>query len=127
MINIESTYYYDDGNSTSSVSEVAVECGFIESVMSGAYDSNGEIYLSSSQTSATALVTTGQKVTLAILTLTSFALGISACFFHHKMNNLLLKSLSSGMNYRKKWWNKNRRRNHEDTSICDSTATGSLV
>jgi len=91
--------YNDDGGSNyySNVTDEEVQCDFIESIRQGTYDSYGQIYMKSSQQSnQEGIVTTGQTVSLVVLSVICFGLALYSCFLHHEMTNLLLKSLSSG-------------------------------
>jgi hypothetical protein len=120
MINIGSQYYTDDGISTTSTSQAAMQCAFIDSVINGSYDMNGQIYLSSFRSSIDAAVTVDQKITLVILTLLSAGLAFFSCFIHHKMTNLLLKSLKSGLAGSKKRWIRGSHSRFDDESTNGS-------
>ena len=71
------------------------ECNFIESIRFGAYDENGVVSsAASSGSSWDAEVTIGQKVALGISIGICVIFIIYACYLHHSMTNLLIKSLS---------------------------------
>jgi hypothetical protein len=96
----------DDGNSASSQVDDGTQCSFIEGIRYGTYDTNGDIYTSMMQTSTTeGTVTSGQKQSLLGLSLLGCGLAVYSCVLHHRMTNLLLKSLSSGLvgSGKKRW------------------------
>jgi hypothetical protein len=72
------------------------ECSFIESIRWGTYDKNGAVSTQSSEfgESVQQEVTAFQKAGLVITTLTCVFLGVYACYLHHAITNLLIKSLS---------------------------------
>jgi len=74
----------------------STECSFIESIRSGTYNSQGEVYVSSSELGfgASNEVTDAQKAGLVISIVLCCALAMYACYLHHSITNLLIKSLS---------------------------------
>ena len=71
------------------------ECSFIESIRFGTYDENGQLTSKSASTSAwDAKVTDMQKILLAISIGLCVCFIVYACYLHHAMTNLLIKSLS---------------------------------
>jgi hypothetical protein len=71
----------------------STECSFIESIRFGTYDSNGEIATEAAD-DAESVVT---ELQIAGLVLSSFLCAVFvlyACYLHHSMTNLLIKSLS---------------------------------
>jgi hypothetical protein len=69
------------------------ECAYIESIRDGTYDEEGTILLKSFGF-AGEQITTAQKMLLAFFVSLSLGLTIYACYMHHAMTNLLIKSLS---------------------------------
>lgn len=78
-----------DGQSSST----STECSFIESIRFGTYDSNGEITVQAAE-DAEQVVTDLQKVGLIMSAFICAGFVIYACYLHHSMTNLLIKSLS---------------------------------
>lgn len=70
------------------------ECSFIESIRFGTYDEEGKLSSASSALSWSTEVSTGQKIMLSISMAFCVAFIIYACYLHHAMTNLLIKSLS---------------------------------
>lgn len=73
------------------------ECTFIESIRFGAYDEDGNFASSSSSYSSgswNAKVTIAQKALLGVSVGICVIFVIYACYLHHSMTNLLIKSLS---------------------------------
>jgi hypothetical protein len=72
------------------------ECSFIESIRWGTYDKNGAVSTQSSEygESVQQEVTAFQKAGLVIATLSCVFFGVYACYLHHAITNLLIKSLS---------------------------------
>jgi len=85
-----SNVVYDlfDGQSSDST-----ECSFIESIRFGTYDSNGEIAVKASD-DAEEVVTDLQKLGLVGSAFICAVFVVYACYLHHSMTNLLIKSLS---------------------------------
>jgi hypothetical protein len=79
-----------------SSSDHSTECSFIESVRFGTYNDKGEIYVSKSEfgDNVKSEVTQGQQGGLAIGILICCSLALYACYLHHSITNLLIKSLS---------------------------------
>jgi hypothetical protein len=77
-----------DGQQSSST-----ECSFIESIRFGTYDWNGEIATEATE-DAESVVTDLQKVGLVLSAVLCAAFVLYACYLHHSMTNLLIKSLS---------------------------------
>lgn len=79
-----------------SSSDHRTECSFIESVRFGTYNDKGEIYVSKSEfgDNVKSEVTQGQQGGLAIGILICCSLALYACYLHHSITNLLIKSLS---------------------------------
>jgi len=87
-------YYSNNAEST----ESDTQCAFTEAIRLGTYDSEGKIYVSTSQKSSQKATVSGdQKASLIILGLVCAAFAMYSCFLHHEITNLLLKSLSSGL------------------------------
>ena len=78
-----------DGQSTSS----STHCSFIESIRFGTYDSSGAIAVEAAE-DAEEVVTDLQKVGLVMSAIICAGFIIYACYLHHSMTNLLIKSLS---------------------------------
>lgn len=74
----------------------ATECSFIESIRFGTYDKTGAVSSQTSEYGETVQqeVSAFQKAGLVISIVACFALGIYACYLHHTITNLLIKSLS---------------------------------
>lgn len=68
-------------------------CSFIESIRFGTYDQNGEIAVHAAE-DAQETVTDLQKLGLVGSALICTVFVIYACYLHHSMTNLLIKSLS---------------------------------
>ena len=70
------------------------ECSYIETLRFGTYDSNGRLTNGMSTDGWTSEVSAVQKVFLALSILACVTFVIYACYLHHAMTNLLIKSLS---------------------------------
>lgn len=71
------------------------ECSYIESIRFGAYDEYGNFASTSgSGSSWSSEVTIGQKTGLGVSIAVCVGFIIYACYLHHSMTNLLIKSLS---------------------------------
>jgi hypothetical protein len=71
------------------------ECSFIESIRFGVYDKDGAFAATSSATaSGRGEVSIGQLVALLVALVFCVLFIIYACYLHHSMTNLLIKSLS---------------------------------
>ena len=70
------------------------ECSFIESLRFGTYDENGQLSSSSAFGSWDAEITNYQRIMLGISIALCICFIIYACYLHHAMTNLLIKSLS---------------------------------
>lgn len=77
-----------DGQSSDST-----ECSFIESIRFGTYDNNGQIAQEATE-GAEEVVTDLQKIGLAASAFICTLFVVYACYLHHSMTNLLIKSLS---------------------------------
>jgi hypothetical protein len=77
-------------------SDHSTECSFIESVRFGTYNEKGDIYASNSEfgEGVKSEVTNGQMTGLSIGVLLCCSLALYACYLHHSITNLLIKSLS---------------------------------
>lgn len=71
----------------------STECSFIESIRFGTYDSTGAIAVEASE-DAEEVVTDLQKAGLVISAFVCAVFVVYACYLHHSMTNLLIKSLS---------------------------------
>ena len=71
----------------------STECSFIESIRFGTYDKNGEIAVYATD-DAEETVTDLQKLGLVASALICTFFVVYACYLHHSMTNLLIKSLS---------------------------------
>lgn len=71
----------------------STECSFIESIRFGTYDSSGEIAVEATD-DAEEVVTDLQKLGLVGSAFICAIFVVYACFLHHSMTNLLIKSLS---------------------------------
>jgi hypothetical protein len=71
----------------------STECSFIESIRFGTYDENGEIAVYATA-DAEETVTDLQKVGLFASAFICAIFVMYACYLHHSMTNLLIKSLS---------------------------------
>lgn len=71
----------------------STECSFIESIRTGTYDETGTITLRSFGFTSEK-ITPAQKGLLCLFVFLTVALTIYACYLHHAMTNLLIKSLS---------------------------------
>lgn len=69
------------------------ECAYIESIRTGTYDETGTITLRSFGFTSEE-ITPGQKALLCLFVAMTVGLTIYACYLHHAMTNLLIKSLS---------------------------------
>ena len=92
---------YVHTNIQESYSNQEKQCAFIESIRYGTYDSYGEFYSSSSQSTTSSqehVAVTGVQ-TFFIVTFGLICSGCAAyaCFIHHQITNLLLRSLSLGL------------------------------
>jgi hypothetical protein len=72
----------------------STECSFIESIRFGTYDESGQFAGATSTSSKKAEVTIDQEVMLGIAIGLVVFFVIYACYIHHSMTNLLIKSLS---------------------------------
>jgi hypothetical protein len=71
------------------------ECSFIESIRFGVYDKYGAFSATSSYgANGSGEVSIGQLIALCIALAFSIVFIIYACYLHHSMTNLLIKSLS---------------------------------
>ena len=71
----------------------SAECSFIESIRAGTYDETGTILLRSFGFTGEK-ITTAQKLFLTFFVSLTVGLTVYACYLHHAMTNLLIKSLS---------------------------------
>jgi hypothetical protein len=71
----------------------STECSFIESIRFGTYDSTGAISVEATD-DAEEVVTDLQKVGLIGSAFICAIFVVYACYLHHSMTNLLIKSLS---------------------------------
>jgi hypothetical protein len=69
------------------------ECAYIESIRAGTYDESGTILLKSFAFTGEKITST-QKMLLTFFVSFSVGLMVYACYLHHAMTNLLIKSLS---------------------------------
>jgi hypothetical protein len=69
------------------------DCSFIQSVRSGTYDSDGQLYIDSVYGSSRK-VTDTQKALLGVSLAICALLAFYSCYLHHAITNLLIKSLS---------------------------------
>jgi hypothetical protein len=74
-------------------SDDSTECSYIESIRTGTYDETGTVALKSFGFSSEK-VTTAQKLFLSLFVVVAVGLTVYACYLHHAMTNLLIKSLS---------------------------------
>ena len=75
--------------------DISSECSFIESLRFGTYDQVGQLSTSSNSIANwQSEVTLPQKVMLAVSFFFCVCFVIYACYLHHSMTNLLIKSLS---------------------------------
>jgi hypothetical protein len=72
----------------------ASDCSFIESLRFGAYDEAGQLTSFLDGSSWSYAPTTEQNVLLGVSIALSVIFIIYACYLHHAMTNLLIKSLS---------------------------------
>ena len=73
----------------------STECSYIDSLRNGAYDQYGQFSMKAGGGSSwDASVTTAQAAILGVSVAMCIVFIISACYLHHSMTNLLLKSLS---------------------------------
>jgi hypothetical protein len=72
----------------------ATECSYIESLRFGTYDSDGQLKYSFGATDYEAEVTPIQKSLMSVSVGVCCFLILYACYLHHAMTNLLIKSLS---------------------------------
>ena len=70
------------------------ECSFIESLRFGTYDSSGKLSSGSNIIDWDTEVSPAQKALLAVTAFLCVVFVIYACYLHHSMTNLLIKSLS---------------------------------
>lgn len=70
------------------------ECSYIESLRFGTYDEYGQLSSSSASGTWDAEITDPQKILLALAICACVSLVVYACYLHHSMTNLLIKSLS---------------------------------
>jgi len=69
------------------------ECSFIESIRTGTYDETGTITLKTFGFTSEK-ITPAQRGFLCLFVALTVALIVYACYLHHAMTNLLIKSLS---------------------------------
>lgn len=72
----------------------STDCSFIESLRTGTYDKYGQLNTMFGGQNADTEVTKSQKIFIALSALLCVAFIIYACYLHHSMTNLLIKSLS---------------------------------
>ena len=73
----------------------STECSYIESMRFGTYDESGKLSSATNGVTWTsAEVSSSQKIMLSIAVAFCFTFIIYACYLHHAMTNLLIKSLS---------------------------------
>ncbi|KAL7569340.1 hypothetical protein ACA910_016882 [Epithemia clementina (nom. ined.)] len=72
----------------------ATECSFIESIRFGTYNELGQLTTRDASGAVAQEITEPQKIILCIAVALCVALVIYACYLHHAMTNLLIKSLS---------------------------------
>ena len=77
---------YDDFDDTT-------ECSYIESIRTGTYDESGTITLRTFGFTSEK-ITLAQKLLLSLFVALTVGLTVYACYLHHAMTNLLIKSLS---------------------------------
>lgn len=70
------------------------ECSFIESIRFGVYDKYGAFSATSYGSNGSGEVSVGQLIALSIALAFAIIFIIYACYLHHSMTNLLIKSLS---------------------------------
>ena len=70
------------------------DCSFIESIRSGTYDADGQLYIDSMFGVSSRKITDTQKWLLLVSLAICFLLAIYSCYLHHAITNLLIKSLS---------------------------------
>lgn len=70
------------------------ECSFIESLHFGTYDETGQLSLDGWMSNSFEHTTTSQKILLGASIFVCTCFIIYACYLHHAMTNLLIKSLS---------------------------------
>lgn len=70
------------------------ECSYIEALRFGTYNELGQLSTRNQDGSLVEKITKSQKVMLSIPIVICVALVIYACYLHHAMTNLLIKSLS---------------------------------
>ena len=80
---------FDNGNDV----DDSTECSYIESIRTGTYDETGTITLRTFGFTSEK-ITTPQKLLLSFFVLMTVSLTVYACYLHHAMTNLLIKSLS---------------------------------
>lgn len=69
------------------------ECSYIESIRTGTYDETGSITLRSFGFTS-AKMTAAQAAFLSLFVALAVGLTVYACYLHHAMTNLLIRSLS---------------------------------
>jgi hypothetical protein len=75
--------------------DVSSECNYIDSLRYGSYDSKGNLATSSaSYSSWSAPATVSQQSALGVIIGICLLFIIYACYIHHSMTNLLIKSMS---------------------------------
>jgi hypothetical protein len=72
----------------------SIECSFIESLRFGAYDEVGQLTSTVEGSSWSYKPSSSQKAILVLSIVFSVIFVIYACYLHHAMTNLLIKSLS---------------------------------
>mmetsp|Transcript_34777 Transcript_34777/g.37644 ORF Transcript_34777/g.37644 Transcript_34777/m.37644 type:complete len:560 (-) Transcript_34777:14-1693(-) len=70
------------------------DCSFIESIRSGTYDVDGQLYVNTVFGVSTRKITDTQKWLLVVSVAICFLLATYSCYLHHAITNLLIKSLS---------------------------------
>lgn len=75
-------------------SDQSSECTFIEGIRFGAYDSSGSLSTVQSSSVWNAEASSMQTIMVAISLGTVIFFIVYACYLHHAMTNLLIKSLS---------------------------------
>jgi hypothetical protein len=88
------SYDLFDGEYSTYDSSREAECAFIEGLRFGAYDENGLMASSNSVSGWTYAPSTSQKVMLGLSIVMCVGFVVYACYLHHAMTNLLIKSLS---------------------------------
>ena len=74
--------------------DATTECSFIESIRFGTYNEMGQLVTRNATGSMAQQMTEYQQVALGFAVAWCIGLVIYACYLHHAMTNLLIKSLS---------------------------------